>query len=168
MADKKSVAEELREQLFNVSKSAAERMSEEEIAKYLGNMSDEDLFGTFAMILREQVKAQYAAQIQQQMAGMQPAQLIGALNMEMETYSTEQCAIYYDEIVEFSDATYEGNLQLLGYLDLDDPSAIHFYASTFENKPRVKVKNSNKVNIFFIITPIDNKIAGFAMQNPLF
>jgi putative ABC transport system permease protein len=109
-------------------------MSEEEIAKYLGNMSDEDLFGTFAMILREQVKAQYAAQIQQQMAGMQSAQLIGALNMEMETYSTEQCAIYYDEIVEFSDATYEGNLQLLGYLDLDDPSAIHFYASTFENK----------------------------------
>jgi putative ABC transport system permease protein len=68
------------------------------------------------------------------MAAMQPMQLVAALNMEMGTYSTEQCAIYYDEIVEFSDATYEGNLEMLGYLDLDDPKTINFYASTFENK----------------------------------
>ena len=109
-------------------------MSEDEIAQYLANMSDEDLFATFEMILREQIKAQYAAQVQQQMAAMQPMQLVAALNMEMGTYSTEQCAIYYDEIVEFSDATYENNLEMLGYLDLDDPKTINFYASTFENK----------------------------------
>ena len=109
-------------------------MSEDEITQYLTNMSDEDLFETFEMILREQIKAQYAAQVQQQMAAMQPAQLIAALDMEMETYSTEQCAIYYDEIVEFSNATYENNLEMLGYLDLDNPATINFYASTFENK----------------------------------
>ena len=109
-------------------------MSEEEITKYIANMSDEDLFATFEMILREQIKAQYAAQVQQQMAAMQPMQLVAALNMEMETYSTKQCAIYYDEIVEFSSATYENNLELLGYLDLDNPASINFYASTFENK----------------------------------
>lgn len=109
-------------------------MSEDEITKYLANMSDEDLFATFEMILREQIKAQYAAQVEQQMAAMQPTQLVAALDMEMATYSTEQCAIYYDEIVEFSKATYDGNLEKLGYLDLEDPKTINFYASTFENK----------------------------------
>lgn len=109
-------------------------MSEEEIAKYVAQMSDEDLFQMFEVMLRERIEAQYAAQVKQQMAAMQPEQLVMALQMEMEQYTTEQCAEFYDKIVEFSKATYEGNLEILGHLDLEDPATMNFYASTFENK----------------------------------
>src|SRR5699024_503642 len=34
----------------------------------------------------------------------------------------------------FSQSTYEENLTKLGYVELDDPSGIHLYASSFENK----------------------------------
>jgi putative ABC transport system permease protein len=49
-------------------------------------------------------------------------------------YTAEQCALYYDEISEFSKSTYEENLVIIGALDLDSPSAINLYASSFENK----------------------------------
>ena len=41
---------------------------------------------------------------------------------------------YYDEVLEFSDSSYESNLRDLGYVDLDDPATINLYASSFENK----------------------------------
>ena len=36
--------------------------------------------------------------------------------------------------MEFSESTYEGNLKELGYVDLDNPSTINIFASSFENK----------------------------------
>jgi len=41
---------------------------------------------------------------------------------------------YYDEIMEFSGNTYDETLVKIGGLDLDSPSAINIYASSFENK----------------------------------
>ena len=49
-------------------------------------------------------------------------------------FTEEQCALYYDNISEFSTSTYEDNLKLIGALDLNSPSAINIYASSFENK----------------------------------
>uniref|UniRef100_UPI004056DBB1 ABC transporter ATP-binding protein/permease n=1 Tax=Agathobacter sp. TaxID=2021311 RepID=UPI004056DBB1 len=109
-------------------------MSEEELAEYIGGMSDEDLFEIFESILVEQVKAEYASQVQTQLSAMPEAQLAAALTMEAESYTTEQCAAYYDEVLEFSESAYEDNLITLGCIDLEEPSSINFYASTFENK----------------------------------
>ena len=52
----------------------------------------------------------------------------------MQGYTTQQCAEYYDEVLEFSDSDYESNLSELGYVDLDSPATINLYASSFENK----------------------------------
>ena len=52
----------------------------------------------------------------------------------MDTYTTQQCAQYYDEVLTFSDSTYEENLVQLGYIDLDDPASISLYAASFEDK----------------------------------
>ena len=82
----------------------------------------------------EQFKAQYAAQVQQQLAAMEPAQMAAALDAAMDTYTTQQCAQYYDEVLTFSDSTYEENLVQLGYIDLDDPASISLYAASFEDK----------------------------------
>ncbi|MBQ6717272.1 MAG: ABC transporter ATP-binding protein/permease [Clostridia bacterium] len=109
-------------------------VSSEEISEYLASMSDEDFNELFIKMITEQIKAQYAAQVSSKMSAMSTEQLAGALDMMLPTYSTEQCATYYDKIMVFSESTYEQNLLDMGYIDLESPASINIYASTFENK----------------------------------
>ena len=109
-------------------------MSEEEIADYMESMSDEEMTDIFTQMVTEQIKAQYAGEVEAQLSNMPEVQLAAALDAAMEEYTPEQCALYYDEILTFSESTYEDNLTQMGYIDLDDPASINIYASTFENK----------------------------------
>lgn len=109
-------------------------MSEEEISDYIDTMSDEDLEEMFIQIITEQFKQQYAAEVKTKMGKMTVQQLCAALESAMKTYSTEQCAKLYEDILVFSDSDYDSNMSKLGYIDLDSPSSINLYASTFENK----------------------------------
>ena len=109
-------------------------VSGSEVTSYVANMTDEDLRDIFSEMIAQQVRAQYAQQVKAQMAGMQPAQLAMALDMALPTYTDDQCATYYDEIMEFSDSTLETNLLALGYVDLEKPSTINLFASSFANK----------------------------------
>ncbi len=109
-------------------------ISSEEISEYLASMSDEDFNELFTKMITEQIKAQYAAQVSSKMSAMSTEQLASALDMMLPTYSTEQCATYYDKIMVFSESTYEQNLLDMGYIDLESPASINIYASTFENK----------------------------------
>ena len=109
-------------------------MNEAEIREYTASMSDEDLEKIFRQVLEEQVKAQYAAAVAEQLAPMTPAQLAGALDLAAAGYTAEQCAAYYDEVLEFSESSYADNLVELGCLDLDAPASVNLYASSFENK----------------------------------
>ena len=109
-------------------------MAKSDIESYVTAMSDEDMKEIFAEMIAEQTKAQYAAQIQQQLGSMPSVQLAGMLDAEMANYTDAQLAVFYDEVMEFSDSTYDSNLRKLGYVDLDDPATINLYASTFENK----------------------------------
>ena len=92
----------------------------------------------FTLMVEEQVKMQYAAEVQAQMAGMPAPQLAAALTASMETYTTQQMVQYHDEVLEFSDSTYEDNLIELGCVELDSPASINIYASSFENKDVVE------------------------------
>lgn len=109
-------------------------MSESNVQSYLESMSDDEIKDTFTQMMQQQVKAQYAQQVQQKMAAMQPEELLKALNQLLPTLTAEQCANYYDELMQFSDSTYEDNLKALGDIDLDDPAAINLYVATFEDK----------------------------------
>ncbi len=109
-------------------------MSESDVQSYLESMSDDEITDTFTQMMQQQVKAQYAQQVQQKMAAMQPEKLLKALNQLLPTLTAEQCANYYDELMQFSDSTYEDNLKALGDIDLDDPASINLYAATFEDK----------------------------------
>ncbi len=110
----------------------------EEISGYLTSMSDADLFEMFTQLAVEQFKAQYAAQVEAQLSAMSTTQLAAALSMTVDTYTEEQCAKYYDEILVFSTSTYENNLRTLGYVDLDDPATINLYAASFEDKDTIE------------------------------
>ncbi|MBE5947663.1 MAG: ABC transporter ATP-binding protein/permease [Lachnospiraceae bacterium] len=110
----------------------------EEISGYLTSMSDADLFEMFTQLAIEQFKAQYAAQVEAQLSAMSTTQLAAALSMTVDTYTEEQCAKYYDEVLVFSTSTYENNLRTLGYVDLDDPATINLYAASFEDKDTIE------------------------------
>ncbi|MBQ9859732.1 MAG: ATP-binding cassette domain-containing protein [Clostridia bacterium] len=109
-------------------------MGEKEIGDYLASMNEEDITELFTKMAEERSKMQYAAGVQAQMAPLPAAQKVMALTAAMDTFSAEQFATYYDEVLEFSETSYEDNLIALGRLDLDNPSAINIYASSFENK----------------------------------
>ncbi len=109
-------------------------MNTEEIAGYLASMTDADLDEMYTQMLTEQIKTQYAAQVATQMKSMPAAQLAMALDAAMTGYTDAQMAIYHDEVLEFADTSYEDNLQELGYVNIDEPSTINIYASSFENK----------------------------------
>lgn len=109
-------------------------MGQEEISSYIDAMTDDELTAMFTNLVKEQIRTQYAEQVKQQLSSMSDAELAYALDSSIDTYTTEQCALYYDSIMEFSDSTYEDNLLKLGYIDLENPSAINFYASSFANK----------------------------------
>lgn len=109
-------------------------MSEEEVREYAESMSDEEISELFEEMIAEQVKAQMAQQVESQMSAMSTEQLSAALDMALPDYTRKDCAKYYDEVLEFSENTYDGNLAELGCIDLDDPASINLFASTFENK----------------------------------
>ncbi len=109
-------------------------MSEEEISNYVTNMSDEELTKIFTEMVEERVKMQFATQVEQQMSSMSAQQLAMAFDMSLPTYTTEQYATYYDEVLEFSNSSYDANLIQLGCVDPDKPATINLYAATFESK----------------------------------
>ena len=109
-----------------------------EVERYVSAMSDEELNELYGEMVIMQVRAQTEAQVRQQMAGIPEMQLAAMLDREMETYTAEQCAIYYDEILEFSDSTYDTNMTKLGYVQLDYPATMNLFASSFENKDVVE------------------------------
>ena len=109
-------------------------MSEEELSEYIASMTDEEITEMFTMMVTQQVKMQYAAGVKAQMASIPVEQLVMALDMEKDTYTQEQCAQYYDEVLEFAESSYDENLLKLGYLDLASPASVNLYATTFESK----------------------------------
>lgn len=109
-------------------------MNTDEIMEYISSMSDDELKEIFTEMLTEQYKAQYAAGVKQQMAAMSNSQLAMMLDNVLPTFTTEQNAVYHDEVLEFSESTYDANMRELGFVDLNKPSTINIYASSFENK----------------------------------
>jgi putative ABC transport system permease protein len=88
----------------------------------------------FSKAAAEQFKARYAEEAVRQFAVMTPDKLLAALKAELPALTDAQCALYYDEILEFSDSSYEDNLLKLGSVDLNDPASINLFAASFEDK----------------------------------
>lgn len=109
-------------------------MSESAVSEYISAMSDEDINEMFGKMAAEQFKAQYAAGVMSKLSEMKPEQLTAAFAAESAAYTAEQCARYYDEVLEFSESSYESNMRELGSVDLDTPSSVNLYAASFADK----------------------------------
>ena len=110
--------------------------SAEEVKEYLADLTVEELMDIMRPGLEEQAKTMIAGQVEMGLSQLFPTPEARAMALDaaIAAYTDEQCALYYDEISEFSKSTYEDNLVLIGALDLDSPAAINLYASSFENK----------------------------------
>ena len=70
----------------------------------------------------------------QSLHAMPQAQKLAMLQGTLAKFTDDQFVVCYKEVVKFSSSTYEQNLRLLSDVDLEDPSTINLYASSFENK----------------------------------
>ncbi len=109
-------------------------MDSESVMAYIRSMSDEDLKELISKAMEDQIRQRIAAETAVKMSAMPPAQLAAGLAMELSAASDADCAVWYDALMEFSESTYEMNLIRLGCVELDTPSAINLYASSFDNK----------------------------------
>ncbi len=103
-------------------------------APALSAMSDEELSAQLVPGIREQIKAEAAAKV----AAMSDAEKCAALEEMQPPFTLAQMALFHDEVLHFSESTYEGNLLALGCVSLDDPATINIYATSFEDKDRIE------------------------------
>ena len=122
------------EQTLSPILAAQTGMTEDEIEDYLKSMKDDDIEEIFSSFIEEQYKAEYAKGVKAQLSLMPKEQLALALDTAKSNFTTKECALYYDEVLEFSQSSYDDNMRKLGYVMLDTPSTINIYATTFEDK----------------------------------
>ena len=129
------------EQLIELAvKAYAEQMGVEDtsqIEAYIKTMSREELMAAIKDGMAEQVKVQYETSMRENLSKQSNEVLAGLL--AAETFTDAQYVEFFDLYMPatHSESTYEDNLKTIGYIDIDSPSAINIYASTFENKDEI-------------------------------
>ncbi|MCQ2494751.1 MAG: ABC transporter ATP-binding protein/permease, partial [Lachnospiraceae bacterium] len=118
--------------------AAQMNISEEQIKEYLAQMSDDDLMAIVREGLKAQIAEQYASAVIEQLAQVPEEQLVIGFDQMIDSFSTEDMAGRYNDVIETSKSKYENNLIILGNVDLDDPDTINLYASSFENKDKIE------------------------------
>lgn len=137
--------------------TAEMNMPEETIRKYLADMSDEEITEAMSEMLAMQVQAEYAAQVSAQLSQMGISDLAAMLDKYIASASEAELAPLHETYLpaSFSESTYDENLSTLGVFDIDSPSMISIYASTFEAKDEIaalieeynaSVSESNKIS----------------------
>ena len=132
-----AMAQATRESMEQMVMQAAQQqmtISPEAMQDYFEKMSEEDLQEMYSQLIVMQTSAMKMAQAQQIYGGLPAAECAQKLDDEIGSYTTEQCAAYYDAVLQFSESTYDENLRMLGYVRLDYPATMNLYASSFENK----------------------------------
>ena len=134
------IDEQLDEQMKDTTRKDVEDMVLEYYPGYssfLKQMDDDTLFDYVRRMIAEQVKEAYAFQMRR-MYGYLPdrelAEDFALLSLEDDDYLW-----LYDNAMPpaYSDSTLRRNLKTLGYVDLESPSVINIYASTFEDKDAI-------------------------------
>lgn len=121
-------------------------MDKDTLKKYLNSM-DENKFNEYInKMFSEVIKQQYATKTEEQMALYTADQLCAMFDGALASYSQEKLGELYDNYMPqtISDSTYKDNLIKLGCVDVDSPTRINLYASTFEDKDEI----SNKISAY--------------------
>ena len=104
------------------------------VLSYLNKMTDDEINSLFNQIIIEGSTAQFKNSVRAEIEPLDANIVASMLDNEMKTYSEDQKASYYLVALDFSESSYNENLRILGNINLDEPSTINLFASTFENK----------------------------------
>ncbi len=104
------------------------------VKQYIASMDDATLYGYIRQMLAEKFTSEYSASVRDQLSSLSTVQL--AAMYDAAAFTDAQYASLYDTVIAsgVSDTTYEDNLDLLGYVDIDSPDSISVYAATFADK----------------------------------
>lgn len=130
-------AKEMRDTIL-MAMSQAYEQDTESLKEYIDAQDDEAITVMFGKIMEEACKAQYAEGVAASMKQFSDEQLSGMLTQTLTEADEDTKSSYYDTFLEFSTSTYEDNLILLGCPDLDAPSGINLFASSFGNKDAIE------------------------------
>ena len=134
------IDEQLDEQLKDTTRKDVEDMVLQYYpgyASFLKEMDDDTLFEYMRGMISQQVKEQYAIQMRNMYAYLSDSEL--ARDFELLSLEDDDYLWLYDNAMPptYSESTLRKNLKALGYVDLENPSIINIYASSFENKDAV-------------------------------
>ena len=103
-------------------------------ASMLEDMDDDTLFEYMEQMMAQQIEEQYGVQMEKMYSYLSDSQL--ARDFSMLSLEEDDYIWLYDHAMPpvYSTGSYEDNLKKLGYVDLDSPSTINLYASSFEDK----------------------------------
>lgn len=128
------------EQLGDTDRAAIEQTILENYPEYaamLSQMDDETLFSYMRQMAANEARSQYAAQMREMYAQLSDEEL--AEDFAMLSLEEDDYLWFYDNAMPpvYSTSNLKDNLKKLGYVDLENPSAINIYASSFENKDKI-------------------------------
>ena len=134
------VQELIDEQMKDMTRADIEKMVTDYYPGYesmLKKMDDDTLFEYIEKMIGEQIKEQYGIQMENMYSYLSDSTLahdFGLLSLEDDDYLW----LYENAMPPiYSTSALKDNLKKLGYVDLDSPSKINIYASTFEDKDAI-------------------------------
>jgi len=128
------------QQLAGISREDIEKSvleSYPEYAEMISSMDDDMLFSYMSDMIKEQVAEQYTAQAKAKLSKLKTKELAKAFD---SCYFTDEgYRMVYENYMlsSYSDSTLRDNLKKLGYVDLDVPTTVNIYVSTFADKDAV-------------------------------
>ena len=102
-------------------------------------MSDEELKSSVSAAMEENIRAEYAAKVEKELSSMSNTELSYALDAFLLTATDKDLSSMYESSLPptTSSSTYDENIKKLGVFDMDEPSSINIYASSFEAKDKI-------------------------------
>ncbi len=146
------VNEQIETQMADMTRESVEALITEQYAEemgvdmdtvvsYIQSMSDNELFDVVRQAMRENLVQQYAEGVRLEFAQYPDDSIAAMFDAELEggTLTEEQYDWLYENYMPptRSDSTYDDNLDLLGYIDIESPNEINIYAETFSDKDRI-------------------------------
>ena len=134
------VQEMIDEQMQETSRDDMMSIILEQYPEYAGmisQMDDEMLDSYIGQMMGQQLREQYAAGMEEMYQNLTDEEL--AEDFDLLLLEEEDLVWLYEHAMPpvYSESSIKANLKKLGYVDLDSPSTINIYASSFEDKDAI-------------------------------
>ena len=128
------------EQMASTTRKDIEKMvlqSYPEYSSMLDKMDDDTLFDYVRQMIADQVRERYASQMRSLYSRLSDSKL--ASDFQLLALEDSDYLWIYDNAMPpvYSESSLKDVYKKLGYVDLNNPSEINIYASTFENKDKI-------------------------------